>query len=129
MSRRPWTSRQPSSPGETFTPVPDWLARRIELSPTDKLVWAKVARYVKVFGRKARPGQKRIAGELGLHRRTVLRSLARLEAFGLLTRPGRSDLGTHVFETPSDHPWKTEFEKGPIDSRDESDDDEGGAIW
>lgn len=66
-------------PDETFTPIPDWLARNQALSWPQKALWARIRRYGTCWASSAT-----LARELGLSARQVRRDKGQLIAWGWL---------------------------------------------
>ncbi len=74
-----------------FIGVPDLVARRKELTPSDKLVLGYLLKCVRDAGGGACfPRQSRIQGALALSERTVRNSLARLVELNLVAKRQKS---------------------------------------
>lgn len=124
---RNWTPDNPPPlvrPGEKtlFTPVPDWLGERRELSWPAKMLYARLVRYA---GRRvaARPTQAQLARDLGAPMRTLKRWLAELrvehEGMPLVWVKQQGDGGPARYFFAA-HPWRRErvfFSAGPIVAR------------
>ncbi len=101
-----------ANPGDLFHKgfimVPDWINRRPELSPTDKLVWGLLARRAGV--NKSAKGKivhrTVLAEDLGLSEDAVKRSISRLKEFGLIevTRFNKNCGNEYHF---LDHVWNS----------------------
>jgi biotin operon repressor len=87
-------------PGDLFNPrrrfvgsfLPAWLARREEVSPGPKLLYARLCQYAGEDG-EAYPSEPTLARELGVAERTVRRWVKELEEWGLVQlhgEPGKS---------------------------------------
>lgn len=64
--------------------MPTDVARRTDLTSTDKLVYARLMDMSKDRGGQCYPSQAKIAAEIGATRRTVIRSMQRLAEVGLI---------------------------------------------
>lgn len=112
----PGTPYTPAKSKDRFSPVPEWLSIRREVSPGAKLVYGRLARYA---GRESEcwPKMRTLAAEVGLSERQTRRYVDELRRWGLvrsirqgLTRPNRYELLTHIWmisappETTPDSP-------------------------
>lgn len=90
-----------------FTMIPDWLARRPELPPGAKLVYARLERYYNKAEGHSYPGKANLAGELGMPIRTIFDHLDRLAVAGLIRIVVRGRNLPNVYQ-PLHHPWREE---------------------
>ena len=74
----------PDGPVETFCKLPHWLLARSDIGSSAKLIWAYLSDRQGNNGHSW-PGQRRIAMDLGIDRKVVIRGVAEVEAAGLLT--------------------------------------------
>lgn len=112
---RSWTPDNPPPlvrPGEKtlFTPVPDWLAERTELSWPAKMLYARLVRYA---GKRisARPTQAQLARDLGAPKRTLERWISELRTefsgMPLIWTVQQGDGTPAKYFFPA-HPWRRE---------------------
>lgn len=98
-----------------FTPVPDWLMCRPELSPGAKLCYSRLARW---YG--ANPALPDVASvptealgrELAVSGRQVFTYLRELERVGLVVSQRRGQGQPNAYHFP-DHPWRSESAAPP----------------
>jgi biotin operon repressor len=110
--------------------VPDWLARRKELTWTAKAVWGHLLRKLSDAEGFAYPKQETIAAALGISVRTVKEAIKTLKTSGLLSVKRRrvkhgkwkSDARKTVYYLVGNHPWsegaKTRRPKVEVDEDD-----------
>lgn len=90
--------------GDYFSPwaisrgliIPDWLSPRTEVTPGAKMVYSALVRYGGQNG-EAWPGQDRLASDLGMGLRSVMRHIAELEAHGLIVVEQRGLKQTNLY--------------------------------
>jgi len=89
----------------TFSKSPNWLMRRQELNPGDKLVYIRLRQCGYATGQYW-ASQEFLSWECGISLKTVKRSLLKLESFGLISRKrnGKKMFNTYFFH---EHEWMT----------------------
>lgn len=100
-----------------YTIIPNAIARRPDISPGAKLAYVILLSYAWQTG-ACFPGQERMAADMGVHKRSLIRYLQELQAVGLLVITRRGLGQTNLYRLPR---WQSAgSDKSPLQEVTES---------